>query len=76
MKAERFEEYHKHGCNFSGKLVVVDYFEDMQRDPRWGQFNSGVSYEYLKQARALVKERYGDVKILLDVPELVCRLEA
>ena len=76
MKAERFDEYHKHGCHFYGKLVVVKYQDDMQKDPKWGTFNAGLTWDYLAKARAIVQERYGETEILLSVPELVVRLKA
>jgi hypothetical protein len=74
MKAERIEEYHKHGCNFSGKLVKVDYSEDMQVDKRWGKFGSEVSIDYAVEAEKLVKERYPDCQILMTMPEVVARI--
>lgn len=76
MKAQRFEEYHKHGCHFFGSLVVVDYSEEMHRDPAWGTFNAGLTYDYLDKAKALIKERYGDgaTETLLSIPELVVRI--
>ena len=75
MEAKRFDEYHKHGCHFYGKLVVVDYQEDMQNDPKWGTFNAGLTFDYMAKAQALVKERYGDnTTTLLSVPSLVVRI--
>ena len=75
MKAERIDEYHKHGCHFYGKLVVVEYQEDMAKDPKWGTFNAGLTFDYLAKAQALVKERYdSNVETLLSVPSLVVRV--
>lgn len=76
MKAERVCEYHKHGSDFEGNLVVVNYGDDMRRDPAWGSFGAGVSQKYLANAKEMVKERYGNVEILLEMPDLVCRVEA
>ena len=74
MKATRVDEYHKGGCHFYGKLAVIDYLEDAKADKRWGEFCAGVSIDYMVKAKEFAKERYGDVEILLTVPELVVRL--
>lgn len=76
MKARRLEQYHKHGCNFAGKLVVVDYSEDAKGDPKFEKFRSQITLDYLDKARALVAERkYKVVKELLSIPELVVQIE-
>lgn len=76
MKTERFDDYYKHGCSFSGRLVVVDYSEDMKNDPRWGTFNAGLTFDYVEKAAKLVKEKYGEpVKVLLSIPEYVCEIK-
>lgn len=76
MKAERIDEYHKHGCHFSGKLAVVHYLEEAQKDPKWGTFGAGISLDYLEKAMAFIKNRYGEkVEVLLSMPDLVVRLE-
>jgi hypothetical protein len=76
MEAKRFEEYHKHNCNFYGKLAVVDYMEDAKQDPKWGTFNAGLTFYYLAKAQDIIKERYGgDVEVLLSIPSLVVRLK-
>lgn len=75
MKAQLFEEYHKHGCHFFGNLAVVNYVEDMEQDPQWGAFNAGLTCDYLARARALINERYGATEELLSMPELVVRLK-
>ena len=74
MDRKRIDEYHKHGCHFHGKLVVIDYQEAMQHDRRWGQYNAGLTLDYLVMARKYAKELYGDTIELLSVPELVIRL--
>jgi hypothetical protein len=72
MEAKRFDEFHKHGCNFSGKLVVVDYLADMEKDPRWGTYNAGLTFDYLAKAKQLVKDKGYDVVLeLLSIPEYV-----
>ena len=75
MKADRIDEYHKHGCNFFGKLVVISYFEDAQKDPSWGRFGASVSLDYYAKAVQYAKELYGDFDVLLGMPELVIRLK-
>lgn len=37
MKAERIDEYHKNNSNFYGKLVVVHYLDEAQKDTKWGK---------------------------------------
>ena len=74
MDSKRIDEYHKHGCNFYGKLVVVEYAEDMQNDPNWGKFNAEVTFDYLAKAQELVKEKYGATETLLSIPALVVKL--
>jgi len=75
MDAKRVDEYHKHGCNFYGKLVVVEYMEDLQKDPKWGAFNSGLSLDYAEKAKNLVRERqYNVKKELLALPAYVVEI--
>ena len=76
MNAKRFDEYHKHGCHFYGHLVVVDYSQDMKSDPKWGRFGAEVTFDYLANARKLVKEQqYKVVRELLSIPEYVVEVE-
>ena len=77
LKRTRIEEYHKHGCNFYGKLVVINYFESMEKDPKWGKFNQGLTFDYIEKATKLVEEKYGkgNFDVLLSIPELVVRLK-
>jgi hypothetical protein len=75
MKAQRFDEYHKHGCNFYGKLVVIDYSEDVRNDPNWGKFGAEVTFDYLAKAKALIQERqYNVVRVLLAIPDYVVEI--
>jgi len=74
MKTKRVDEYHKHGCHFFGKLVVVDYWDELEKDPKWGGFNADVTYDYIAKAKNLVKEKYGNTETLLSIPALVVRL--
>lgn len=76
MEAKRVSEFHKYGCNFYGKLVVVDYIKDMENDPKWGVWNSGVTYDYSAKAKALAEQEYGKpIRVLLDIPVYVCEIE-
>lgn len=76
METKRVDEYHKNSSHIYGKLVVVHYLEDMQKDPNFGKFNAELLYVYLRKATDLVKEKYGDgVKVLQSVPDLVCSIE-
>lgn len=76
MKAERFDEYHKHGCHFYGKLLVVDYWEDLQKDPKWGTFHVELTLDYVEKAKALVQDSgYKVVRVLLGIPEYVVEIE-
>ena len=45
MKTKRIDDYSKHDCVFIGKLVVVNYYEDMKCDPRYGQFGDEDEYQ-------------------------------
>jgi hypothetical protein len=75
MEAVRFDEFHKYGCNFYGKLVAVNYIDDMQNDPKWGTWNGGITYDYCEKAEKLVLEKYGKpVRVLLSIPEYVCEI--
>lgn len=76
MKAERFDEYHKHGCHFYGKLVVVDYMPDMKNDPQWGRFGAGVTFDYIEKAKKFIEEAgYKVIKVRLAIPEYVVEIE-
>lgn len=76
METKRVKEFHKYGTHFFGNLVVVDYTEDMNNDPKAGTWNSGLTFDYLEKAEALVQETYGKLKkVLLAIPEYVCEIE-
>ena len=76
MKAQRIDEYHKHGCHFYGKLVVVEYYEEMKNDPQFGKFGAGLTLDYYADAKKLVAERgYKVVRELLGIPAYVCEVE-
>ena len=76
MERKRINEYHKYGCHFHGKLVVISYMDDAKKDNQWGTFNAGVSLDYYSKALSLVKETYGEnIEVLLGVPELGIRIK-
>ena len=52
----------------------MDYVKDIKRDPRYGQFGTNVFDDYLDKAEKFVRDSYGDVEVLLGIPDLVCRL--
>ena len=71
MQAKRFDEFHKYGCHFTGKLVVVDYTAEVMANT---QFNRGLPE--LDDAEKLVKDRgYKVVRVLLAIPEYVVEIE-
>jgi hypothetical protein len=75
MKIEEMNHWNNYGCNFSGKLAVVDYQKDMENDHKWGTWGSGIVYDYMEMAERMMKEKYGDkFKVLLNIPTLVCRI--
>ena len=76
MNAQRIDEYHNHGCHFYGKLVLVKYQEAMQADRKFGQFNAGVTFDYIAKAKALIDDRqYKVVRVLLSIPDYVVEIE-
>ena len=76
MKAIRYDEFHKYGCNFNGKLVVVDYTNDIKNDPKVGTWNAGVTFDYVERAKNIVKESgYKVIRELLSIPEYVVEVE-
>ena len=74
MKITRIDGYYKHGCNFAGKLAVVEYQDDMERDPKWGVFGSMIDFKYSAKAQKLAEERYPGCTVLLHIPDVVVRL--
>lgn len=43
IETKRVDEYHKNGCHFYGKLVVVSYWEAMRNDSRKIRFCGAAS---------------------------------
>lgn len=71
MQAKRADEFHKYGCHFYGRLVIVDYTEEVRAN---NTFNRGLPE--LDEAKKLVAERQYKIKrVLLDVPEYVVEVE-
>ena len=50
MKTQRYEEFHKYGCHFYGKLVVVDYTKEVLAKGS-NEFNFGRGLPELEQAK-------------------------
>lgn len=76
MKAERFDGYHKNGCHFEGKLVVVHYLDDAQKDPKWGTFGAELTWDYMAKAKQLIQDRGYQVKrVCLAIPDYVVEIE-
>ena len=67
MEAKRYDEFHKYGCHFTGKLVVVDYTAEVMANQQFGR-----GLPELDEAKKLVAERgYNVQRVLLDIPEYV-----
>ena len=67
MNAKRCDEFHKYGCHFYGKLVVVDYTKEVLDNQQFGR-----GLPELDEAKELVKELgYNVQRVLLDIPEYV-----
>lgn len=75
MKITRVDGYFKHGCNFTGKLIVADYSEDWKAHPKYDKFGSMAIFDTQEEAEKLVKERYPNCEILLSVPDIVARIK-
>lgn len=75
MKTERITEYNNHGCRFVGNLILVSYYEDMTKDPKWGSFNANLTFDYYDKAISLIKKEYGDkIQVMLSIPECVVKI--
>jgi hypothetical protein len=75
MEAKRFDEFHKYGCHFYGKLVVVDYTKETTAIP-CTPLNFGRGNPELDKARKMVHDKgYKVIEVLLDIPEYVVRIE-
>jgi len=76
MKIKRVDDFHKYGCSFYGKLVVVDYTEDLKNDPKMETWDAGIAFDYVKKAKLLLQEKgYNVVKVLLFIPEYVVEVD-
>lgn len=77
METKRVYEYHKYGCNFYGKLVVVDYQEEYNnRKLKFFSFGASDIFDYIENARKLVEEKGHKVKrVWLSIPEYVVEIE-
>lgn len=78
MEIQEMSEYHNHGCNFYGKLAVVDYQEDWKNNPNYGRFASMSIFDSLEKAQKLIEKKYGKenvVRVCLSIPELVVEIK-
>lgn len=76
METKQVDEYHKYGCNFYGKLVVVDYQEEYNnRKLKTFSFGAEDIFDYIEHARKLVEEKGYNVKrVCLSIPEYVVEI--
>lgn len=71
MKINKQDSYTKHGCNFKGNLLVIDYSEDWKMHPDYGKFASMSIFDVVDKAKKLLLAEYPNAEILLDVPDIV-----
>lgn len=74
MTHKEITSYYKHGCHFTGKLLLVEFQDDWERDPRYGEFGAGTIFKYSENAIQFAKENFNVEKVLLAIPDVVCRL--
>lgn len=75
MEAKQVTKYERHGEYFEGKLVLVEYWDDLTSDSRYGGFGIALAYEYRDKAARLVAESGYEVqRVLLDYPDYVVRV--
>jgi hypothetical protein len=74
MEAKRVQVFDKYGCHFEGKLVVVDYTQEV-RDRGTTVWNWGQGIPEAEQAEKLVRDQYTIKEVLLNIPEFVCIVE-
>lgn len=77
MEAKQVEEFHEHGCNFYGNLVVVDYQKEYNnRKMKRFSFGVGDIYDYIDWAKEIVeKEGYKVKRVCLSIPQYVVEVE-
>ena len=69
MKLTETNEYNKHGCNFTGNLVVVEL------PPPSGRWGAMSCFGHTEEAERLVSEKYDSFTRLLSIPDYVVRLD-
>ena len=67
------DSYTDHGCNFTGNLALVRYWESANHGFNTANSSRGV-HGTSDRARAMVLAMYPDAQLLLAVPDLVMRL--
>lgn len=73
-KIEHIKEYKLHGCNITGNLVMVRYYDAMKEDPQFGGFGSNIVYDYIDKAKEIVLAEFPEAVVKLSMPDLVCRI--
>ncbi len=75
FKIDYVKSYEKHGCDFSGDLAVIDYSQQWQRHPRYGDFGSMAVLDVAENALKFLSDRHvnDSFDVLLSVPDLVVR---
>ena len=74
VKIEQVNEYNENGCNFSGNLVIVRYYEDMKLHARFGNFGASLAFDFAAMARKMVAEKYPHARVLLSIPDFVAEV--
>jgi len=76
MNIYNTNHYEAHGLNIRGNLFVVDYYEAMTSDPRWGGFGQCVCYDYIEKAKAMITEHLSKPFIIkLTMPVFIVHVE-
>lgn len=77
MKIEYKSEYERCGCQFSGDLAIVEYWEestDHSRKLPLEGFGRGTCLDYLGKAKELLLSTHPNAEILLGIPVLVAKI--
>jgi len=74
MRHEEITSYHKHDCHFTGKLLLMEFQDDWERDPMHGESGAGTIFKYSEKAIQFAKENFNVEKVLLAIPDVVCRI--
>ena len=76
MRLYGTNKYDRHGCNLTGNLLIVEYYDDLKKDTEWGQWGRNLCAEYVEKAKKLATESLNKpFKVLLCVPDLVVQVQ-